>query len=190
MKTSVIKQIRSAESVISMFLGVFVVIVVGILLFNYFKSVATKQKQTSEAENVESSASKETPAEEKKEEARPSGPLPQKYTTEKGDSLWKISLKFFGSGFNWVDISRENKLCNPNFLLAGQELTLPNVSSKKDAIAQPITGNSYQVVKGDNLWGISVRAYQDGFKWQEIAQVNHLASPNLIHPGNILTIPR
>ncbi|HUV71729.1 MAG TPA: LysM peptidoglycan-binding domain-containing protein [Clostridia bacterium] len=46
------------------------------------------------------------------------------------------------------------------------------------------------MVKGDTLWDISVRAYQDGYRWVEIAEANNLSNPNIIHPGNALTIPR
>jgi len=41
----VIKEIKSSESLISMVLGIVVVIVVGVLLFNYFKSTVNKGKQ-------------------------------------------------------------------------------------------------------------------------------------------------
>jgi nucleoid-associated protein YgaU len=53
-----------------------------------------------------------------------------------------------------------------------------------------ITGTSYKVVLGDNLWTIAVRAYGDGYQWVNISNVNKLVNPNLIHPGNVLTIPR
>lgn len=46
------------------------------------------------------------------------------------------------------------------------------------------------MVKGDHLWGIAVRAYGDGYKWVEIARENNLVNPNLIHPGNVLSLPR
>lgn len=53
-----------------------------------------------------------------------------------------------------------------------------------------ITGNSYTVQSGDNLWDIAVRAYGDGYRWVEIAQANNLANPGLIFSGNVFTIPR
>jgi nucleoid-associated protein YgaU len=45
-------------------------------------------------------------------------------------------------------------------------------------------------VKGDSLWKIAVRAYGDGYKWVSIAKANKLVNPNLIHSGNVLTLPR
>lgn len=53
-----------------------------------------------------------------------------------------------------------------------------------------ITGNTYNVVRGDNLWNIAVRAYGDGYRWTEIARANGLSNPRVIHAGNHFTIPR
>lgn len=53
-----------------------------------------------------------------------------------------------------------------------------------------ITGNSYTIKSGDDLWNIAVRAYGDGYKWVEIAQANKLEDPNLIHSDNKLVLPR
>jgi len=59
-----------------------------------------------------------------------------------------------------------------------------------ESVGSKITGNTYTVVAGDNLWDIAVRAYGDGFKWIEIAKANKLANPDLIHRGNKFVIPR
>lgn len=55
---------------------------------------------------------------------------------------------------------------------------------------EPISSENYEVVKGDNLWNICVRAYKDGYKWVEIAKINNIKNPNLILPGMSLTLPR
>jgi len=193
---NIIKKVRSAESVISMILGILVVVVVGVLLFRYFRGVITKTKITQESE-------KAAEAQKIAEQNGGNVPLPTKYTVQEGDNLWEISTKFYGYGFNWGDISRENKLSNPNQIEKGTELTIPDVPVKKPigesvqeevkAVTEgvpSITGGSYKVEKGDSLWEISVRAYQDGYKWTEIAKANNLDNPNIIHPGNVLTIPR
>lgn len=49
---------------------------------------------------------------------------------------------------------------------------------------------TYTIVKGDDLWKIAVKSYGDGFEWIKIAKANNLSSPNNIHVGNILTIPK
>ncbi len=53
-----------------------------------------------------------------------------------------------------------------------------------------ISGTSYTIVSGDNLWDIAVRAYGDGYRWTEIASANALENPDLIFPGNTLKLPR
>ena len=55
---------------------------------------------------------------------------------------------------------------------------------------EPITDSSYTTVKGDHLWGIAVRAYNDGYQWVKLAEVNNLTNPDLIHSGVNLVIPR
>lgn len=48
---------------------------------------------------------------------------------------------------------------------------------------------TYTVVSGDTLWAISERFYGDGSKYQRIADASGIANPDLIHPGQVLTIP-
>ena len=53
-----------------------------------------------------------------------------------------------------------------------------------------ISGTSYTVVHGDTLWSIACRAYNDCYAWTKIAQANKLVNPNMIHAGNVFTLPR
>ncbi len=41
----------------------------------------------------------------------------------------------------------------------------------------------------DTLWAISERCYGDGSKYQVIADASGISSPDLIYPGQVLTIP-
>lgn len=66
----------------------------------------------------------------------------------------------------------------------------PTTPSYDASVGPKISGDSYTVVKGDNLWNIAVRAYGDGYKWVEIAKLNNLANPDIIHPGNVFKLPR
>jgi putative chitinase len=51
------------------------------------------------------------------------------------------------------------------------------------------TSSTYTIKPGDDLWSISEDVYKDGYKWVEIARMNKLENPGLIHAGNKLTIP-
>lgn len=53
----------------------------------------------------------------------------------------------------------------------------------------PPAPRTYTVVSGDTLWAISERFYGDGSKYQRIADASGVANPDLIHPGQVLTIP-
>jgi len=190
----ILKNLKLSEQNISMVLGALVVVVIGILIFNYFRG-ATKQG------TVTTPTETEQPGEVKliEEDGKmvPEG-LPTIHKVEKGENLWQIAEKYFGSGYNWVDIANENKLTNANRLLVGQELNIPKAEVKKPAVEEKVAaqtdgsieGSTYTVVKGDNLWEIAVRAYQDGYRWTEIAEANQLTNPDIIHQGNTLTIPR
>lgn len=50
------------------------------------------------------------------------------------------------------------------------------------------TSSTYTVNPGDDLWSISENVYNDGYKWIEIAKINNLKNPDLIHAGNKLII--
>ncbi|MGY4651078.1 LysM peptidoglycan-binding domain-containing protein [Mycobacterium sp. URHB0021] len=53
----------------------------------------------------------------------------------------------------------------------------------------PPAPRTYTVVSGDTLWAISERFYGDGSKYQAIADASGISNPDLIHPGQVLTIP-
>jgi LysM repeat protein len=48
---------------------------------------------------------------------------------------------------------------------------------------------TYTVESGDTLWAISERFYGDGSKYQIIADASGISNPDLILPGQVLTIP-
>lgn len=196
------------ESTVSTVLGFLVIVVVGLLVVNYFRNLDTnppfpEAAQTAEEEGTTSS-----------------------YTVAAGDSLWSISEKVYGSGYNWVDIREANNIENPKDIVEGQELIIPEVEAKISGeeiaeatiaptatpaptiAASPIPtetpeaqiasgesesqvqpGGEYTVVRGDNLWDIAVSVYGDGYRWTDIAEANDLANPSVIHAGNVLTIP-
>lgn len=55
-------------------------------------------------------------------------PSPQTYTVVKGDCLWNIAKKFYGSGAKYTEIYNANKAViggNPNLIFPGQVLTIP-----------------------------------------------------------------
>lgn len=188
---AILKSIKINESSISMVLGALVIIIVSVLVVNYFKDRGRSTLPFLSTEKEEITTTFQA----------------KNYIVVRGENLWAIAEKQYGSGYNWVDIATENKIKNPDMIKAGQVLVLPSVEVRKPVVTEkadtvktnvvaqnkvlePISGGTYSVVRGDNLWTIAVRAYGDGFKWTQIAKENKLVHPNLIHAGNLLVLPR
>jgi nucleoid-associated protein YgaU len=59
------------------------------------------------------------------------------------------------------------------------------------AAAASRTSRSYTVVAGDSLSKIAKREYGDASKWPSIFEANRdkIQNPDLIHPGQVLTLP-
>lgn len=182
-----LKALKLNESAISMLLGALVVVVIGVLVYNYF-TAGKKPAETTTTGGVE--------LVEENGELVPSA-LPATHTVAEGEHLWSIAETYYGSGYNWVDIANENNIRYPNWLVVGQSLNIPRTPVIQPAltlVATPsvIEGTSYTVAKGDSLWTIAVRSYQDGYRWPDIAKANadKLSDPDQIEVGMVLTLPR
>ena len=200
MLKSLLKIFKLNESSISTILGIFVIVVVGVLVVNYFRNLdsgTTLPSGVSVSDEVD---------------------LPATHTVVRGETLWSISEKYYKTGYNWVDIVEENNLTSADDIAEGQTLVVPNVPARTSEVAEATpeatvvavatpqpsatpeiaptttkggltTSSSYTVVKGDTLWDIAVAQYGNGYKWVEIARANKLANPDLIHPGNVFVLP-
>lgn len=77
-----------------------------------------------------------------------------------------------------------------------EKVEKPKVKVEKPRAAEtspaPAAPQAYTVVRGDCLWSIAKRFYGDGSKYTAIYDVNRGViggNPNLIYPGQVLTIP-
>lgn len=182
-----IRSIRWTESYTSLLMGVIVVIVAVLFVVSFLRQ-AHHIQDTSSTSTVAPTVTGQ-PSE------FPSGE--KTYVVKSGDDLWHIAEKYYKSGYNWVDIARANNLSDPSMIFSGNTLIIPKVTPQPTTIAVApaskvglISGDSYTVQKGDDLWHIALRAYADGYQWVKIAQANNLSDPNLIFSGNVLKIPR
>lgn len=153
-------------------------VLVGALLINYFRTINRIDR-----EQITAAATEQTEAQKQAmtvEEVVKSG-LPSTYTVKKGDSLWKIAEKAYGSGYDWTKIYEENKakVSNPSVISAGLTLTLPKVEERVV---------DHTVVKGESLWSISANICGNGFMWEKVAADNSIPNPRLIEPGLVLTV--
>lgn len=106
-----------------------------------------------------------------------------------GDTLWAISQKYYGTGYEWSKIAKENNIENPNKIEVGQTLKIP-ATGKTTAIDTKVEYTKYTVQKGDSLWKIAQSELGNANLWVEIAKINKLKNPSIIHAGNVLEIPK
>lgn len=93
------------------------------------------------------------------------------HVVKRGETLWGI-VQGYGVDINQVILV--NQLDNPDVLVVGQSLVIPNPSQE------------YVVTPGDNLWAI---AQMYGVSVTELAQANNITDPSLIYVGALLQIP-
>ena len=165
-----------------MVLGIIVIIIVGSLVIRYLKA----DRGTIPQELLNQPNSIEV--------------LSKTHKVQKGESLWVIAENYYGDGFKWVDIATENKIANASIIEVDQELIIPNLDEQteqndktttvSDVQVSSTESQQYTIEKGDSLWKIAVKVYGDGYKWVEIAKENKIITPNTIHSGNILVLPR
>ena len=70
--------------------------------------------------------------------------------------------------------------------------TVASVQKTETRVESTSTPKTYTVVKGDCLWNIAKKYYGSGSKYTVIYEANKSvigSNPNLIYPGQVLTIP-
>ena len=107
----------------------------------------------------------------------PAKPSYVTYTVKKGDTLSGIAAQY---GTTYQKIAADNGIADPNLIYPGQTLKIyTSGSAPKD------NKQYYTVKKGDTLSGI---AAEYGTTWKWLAEVNGIANPNLIYPGQVLRV--
>ena len=109
------------QSLTSIGLGVAVVVIVGLLVFNYFSKI---KRQVSLPQETEAPTEETV---EVKPEGKVQKELPVEHTVAEGEHLWKIAQRYYNDGYKWVKIAQANNLSNPNFIYPGQKLTIPKI---------------------------------------------------------------
>lgn len=198
--------LSSNQSRLSLVLGALIVLVVGILVFNFFNK---DKSDLGPAQQTEQEQQKEVDVQPDK--------LPGKYTVKEGDTLFSIAEKYYKDGYKYEEIAKANNLTNSDLIAVGQVLDIPKIEQVKtltDASPSPettlqqaqpngkgtteitsefgpkITTNTYTIQAGDWLSKIAGRAYGDIMAFEKIAKANNISNPDLIEIGTVLVIPR
>jgi nucleoid-associated protein YgaU len=192
-----LEKFKESESSTSVVFGAIVVVVVGILLFNYSRS---NPSISNDGEATESASV-----------MSPTGiQLPTTHTVVQGETLWAIAERYYGDGEKWSDLVRENGMADNGMVEIGQVISVP-VLAGTEAVAeaaepaeeaikleptseQPTVvkeADDYTVVAGDSLWNIALATYNDGYRWGDIynANKNLITDPDMIYPGQVLVLP-
>lgn len=208
--------LENKNAILNLVLGALIIIVGGILVFNYFNK--SKTEITTNAPQTENTANQDVSKES----------LPGNYTVKEGDTLFSIAQKYYDDGYQYPKLVQANKLSNENAIAAGQVLTIPKLlasatsspsTDQANAIlpstspspsssptsqenlgtggatnvttwGEKIETDTYTVQPGDWLSKIAGRAYGDIYAFQKIAQANNITNPDVIEPGTVLKIPR
>lgn len=207
-------EVQANQSRVSLVLGALIVLVVGILIFNYFNR-GNSQEVTPSATQTEMS-----------QDVTPEN-LPGKYTIKEGDTLFLIAEKYYSTGEKFLEIAKANNITNFDSIEAGQVIEIPKLeavattvepSASPEASVEPspttapsaevveqteptivttqdfgpaITGDKYVITEGDWLSTIAARAYNgDVMGYARIAQANNITNPDYIQTGMEIVIPR
>ncbi len=69
-----------------------------------------------------------------------------------------------------------------------ESVPAPAPPGEPEPAAEP-AARTYTVEAGDTLWAIAERFYGDGTRYQTIADASGISNPDLIQPGQVLTVP-
>lgn len=111
-------ELRSSQSYSNLILGLIIVLVIGILLLNYFKKT--------QSELGSSSQSDQTQTKSQSGDVDPNN-LPGNYTIKEGDTLFSIAQKYYQDGYQYPKLVQANNLTNENTIEVGQTIIIPKL---------------------------------------------------------------
>ncbi len=179
---SIKENFESPDSYVSLALGLAVVLVVGMIMVNYFKSMSSQTAAESKR---------------KAEISAQGAAMPMKYTVLEGDTLWSIAESSYKDGYKWADIAKANNLQNAERIEKDQVLTIPEIKPAGEIVGEVSSASTevkaekktYTVVAGDDLWTIAQKQLKDGYRWPELVSKNGIVNPDVIEIGTVLELP-
>ena len=104
------------------------------------------------------------------------------YEVQEGDSLWRISERFYGTGYKWTTIVRaEDAPEDPNYLLAGETIFMPEIFYiRKDPYSRGglRSEGSFQIEQPDGFAYYFLDGDVTYWFWEEENQIHNLPVTN------------
>lgn len=117
------------------------------------------------------------------------------HVSARGDTLWSLAEKYYGSGAKWKVIAEANRSMVPesNQLKAGMRVAIPPDTSQT-ASAQDDSQKEYRthiVQPGDSLSKLSSKYYGAERHWKKLLEANKksVSRPGALQVGTRLIIP-
>lgn len=108
------------------------------------------------------------------------------YTVRAGDTLNLIARRF---GTSVSAIALRNGIPNPNLIFPGQRLVIPNCKQPAPPPPPPPPGRCFLYIVKPGEW-LGMIAFRYGTTALNLARINGIRNPNLIFPGQRLTVCR
>lgn len=135
--------LQNKQNILNLILGALILVILGILAFNYFSKPATDLGPSQQTETPQGRETQDVAKEN----------LPGKYTIKEGDTLFSIAEKYYNNGYLYPRIVEENKLPSPDMITLGQVIQLPKIdqqtqpSPASDSISSPSATPQSQVLE-------------------------------------------
>ena len=104
------------------------------------------------------------------------------YEVQEGDSLWRISERFYGTGYKWTTIVRaEDAPKDPNYLLVGETVFMPEIFYiRKDPYSRGglRSEGSFQIEEPDGFAHYFLNGDVTYASWEEENQIHSLPVTN------------
>ncbi|HEY74541.1 MAG: hypothetical protein B6I35_02825 [Anaerolineaceae bacterium 4572_32.2] len=107
------------------------------------------------------------------------------HVVQAGENLFRIALRY---GTTVQALAALNSIYNPGHVVAGQRLVIPGSATTPSLAYQPQhASTTHTVQRGETL---SVIAQRYGVALWTLAQINNIANPALILPGQVIIVPK
>lgn len=107
------------KSFMNLALGAVILLIAGLLLFNYFSKNNSGQKDLGPSQQTDTQSQQSGDVAKDK--------LPGKYTIKQGDTLFTIAQNYYGDGYKYPEIVKANNMTNENAIEVGQVIEIPKV---------------------------------------------------------------